>query len=283
MKALIKPLLLIIALIIVIIIAFNLHVLAGWGLILVLVGVMLFTSRSSIYALIGSRAFAKGEMQKALVWYKKAFTSKPCPDKHRIGYGYLLMRSGDPVQAEQVLGQLIKATKSRDTRVQAQCNLATAYWLQGKKSEGLILLEQVFEEYKNTLVYGNLGYFKILHGDLNEALAFNLEAYTYNEGDLTILDNLALNYHLLGQADEAQPLFEKLMLKTPKYAEPYYYYSQNLQQQGKREEAIEQINVALKKELSFVTPITRSQIEQEAEELNKEELNKVEKITLGKG
>ena len=268
MKALIKPLLLIIALIIVIIIAFNIHVLVGWGLILVLVGTMLFTSRASIYALIGSRAFAKGELKKALVWYRKAYASKPCPDKQRIGYGYLLMRSGEPAQAEQVLEQLVKLSRNRETRVQAQCNLATAYWLQGKKSEGLALLEEVFDDYKNTLVYGNLGYFKILHGDLNEALAFNLEAYTYNEGDLTILDNLALNYHLLGQIDEAEQLFQKLMLKTPKYAEPYYYYCQNLQQQGKTEAAIEQINLALKKDLSFVTPITRDQIEQEAEELN---------------
>jgi Flp pilus assembly protein TadD len=267
-KQLYKPLLLIIGLIIVIIVAFNIHVLVGWGLILLLVGTTLFTSRASIYALIGSRAFAKGETKKALDWYKKAFTSKPCPDKHRIGYGYLLMRSGDPAQAEQILGHLVKATRSRDIRVQAQCNLATAYWLQGKKSEGLILLEEVFEEYKNTLVYGNLGYFKLMYGDLNEALTFNLEAYTYNEDDMTILDNLALNHHLLGQADEAEHFFRKLMLKTPKYAEPYYYFSQNLRQQGKTEEAIEQIQLALKKDLSFVTPITREQIEQEAAELN---------------
>jgi Flp pilus assembly protein TadD len=268
MKAFIKPLLIIVGLLIVIIIAFNVHKLLGFAVILLLIGIMLYTSRASLYALRGSRAFAKGELKQALVWYKKAFTSKPCPDKHRVGYGYLLMRSGDLKQAEQVLKQLLQATKTRDTRVQTQCNLATCYWLQGKKSEGLALLEEVFEQYKNTLVYGNLGYFKLLHGDLDEALAFNLEAYSYNADDQTILDNVALNYHLLGQTDQAEEMFQKLMLKSPKYAEPYYYYSQTLQQLGKTELAIEQINLALKKDLSFVTPITREQIEQEAGQLN---------------
>jgi tetratricopeptide (TPR) repeat protein len=268
MKALVKPLLVIVGLLIVIIIAFKVHILLGFGLILLLIGGAVYTSRSSLYALRGSRAFANGNTEQALVWYKKAYASKPCPDKHQIGYGYLLMRSGDPLQAEHVFLYLLQTSKSRDTRVQTQCNLATAYWLQGKKDEGLALLEEVFEHYKNTLVYGNLGYFKILHGNfLEDALAFNLEAYSYNADDHTILDNVALNYYLLGQTEQAEEMYRKLMHKSPKFAEPYYYYSLTLKQQGKTEAAIEQINLALEKKLSFVTPLTHDQIEQEALQL----------------
>jgi Flp pilus assembly protein TadD len=267
MKALIKPLLIIIALIVVMVAAFRVHILLGFGLILLLLGIMAYTSRASLYALRGTRAFAKDDFAQALVWYRKAYESKPCPDKHRIGYAYLLMRVGDSKQAEQVLKHILKSAKSRDTRVQAECNLATAYWLQGKKDEGIALLAEVFEQYKNTLVYGNLGYFKILHGDLNEALAFNLEAYAYNADDKTIIDNVALTYYLLGRFDQAEEIFKKLMLQPPKYAEPYYYYALTLKQQGKVEEAGEQIRLAQGKDLAFVTPLTREQIEQEAQQL----------------
>ncbi|SFL31748.1 Tetratricopeptide repeat-containing protein [Paenibacillus sp. 1_12] len=264
MKALIKPLLVIVGIIIIVIIAFNISIWIGFGLIAAIFVFTVYTSRANLYALRGSRAFAKGETPQALDWYKKASNSKPCPDKHRIGYGYLLMRSGDPKQAEQVFKPLLKATKSRDTLVQAQSNLATAYWLQGKRDEAIALLTDVLKEYKNTLVYGNLGYFKILHGDLEEALTFNLEASTYNADDLTIQDNIALNYYELGQWVLAEETYQKLMLKAPKYAEPYYYYAQTLRQLGKTNEAIEQINLAATKTLSFVTPLTKEQIEQDA-------------------
>lgn len=264
MKALIKPLLVIVGMIIIVIIVFNVNIWAGFGLVAAILIFAAYTSRASLYALRGSREFAKGETPQALEWYKKAYNSKPCPDKHRIGYGYLLMRTGDAKQAEQVFGPLLKATKSRDTLVQAQCNLATAYWLQGKQDEAVALLTDVLKEYKNTLVYGNLGYFKILHGDPEEAMTFNLEAYAYNGDDLTIMDNVALNYYELGQWTLAEKTYQKLMLKSPKFAEPYYYYAQTLKQLGKTDEAIEQINLAATKTLSFVTPLTKEQIEQDA-------------------
>jgi tetratricopeptide (TPR) repeat protein len=94
-----------------------------------------------------------------------------------------------------------------------------------------------------------------------------LEAYAYNADDLTILDNVALNYYELGQWTLAEETYQKLMLKSPKFAEPYYYYAQTLKQLGKTGEAIEQINLAATKTLSFVTPLTKEQIEQEVLQL----------------
>jgi Flp pilus assembly protein TadD len=258
------------ALVLIMIIAFRIHTLLGWGLFIVLTGVMLHASRASYYALRGSSAFAADEFEKALAWYRKAYASKPCPEKHQIGYAYMLMRTGDPEQAEVVLQKLLREAKNHDSRMQARCNLATAYWLQEKRDEGVAELEDVFEQYKNTLVYGNLGYFKLMHGDLEEALDFNLEAYTYNSDDKTILDNCALNYFMLGKMTEAEAMFEKLMAKAPKRAEPYYYYALTLKELGKTKEAGDQIKLALSKDLSFLTTITRVQIAQAAADLNAE-------------
>jgi tetratricopeptide (TPR) repeat protein len=258
-----KPLIIMVLIFIVMIFAFKIHVLLGIILILFLVGYILYTSRSNFYAVRGSAYFAKDDLETALVYYKKAYECKSCPEKHQVGYAYLLLRSGDLELAERILQELLKSSNNRENLVQIQCNLATLYWLLGKKEQGLASLEKVFVEYKNTLVYGNLGYFKILNGDLDDALKFNLEAYSYNSDDRTIIDNLALNYYLLGQTDQAEEMFQKLMTKPPKYAEPYYYYALTLKRQGKAEEALEQMKAALMKKLSFISPITYEHIKKE--------------------
>ncbi|MFH5187412.1 tetratricopeptide repeat protein [Paenibacillus sp. TAB 01] len=270
MKLLLKLALTGVVLVLIMIIAFRLHTLLGWGLIIVLIGAMVYTSRSSYYAIRGSSAFAADQFEQALAWYRKAYASKPCPEKHQIGYAYLLMRTGKPEQAEAVLQKLLGRTVNHEIRMQARCNLATAYWLQGKRGESVKELEGVFEQYKNTLVYGNLGYFKLMHGDLNESLAFNLAAYAFNSDDKTILDNCALNYYLLGSMTEAEAMFEKLISKSPKYAEPYYYYALTLNKLGKREEAAEQMKQALGKDLAFLTTVTRVEIAEAAKEMSVE-------------
>jgi tetratricopeptide (TPR) repeat protein len=267
MNGLLKPLIIIVLIVVGMIFAFNIHVLLGISLIILLIVYMLYSSRSNFYAVRGSAYFVKDDLETALDYYKKAYESKPCPEKHQVGYAYLLLRAGDLEQAEDILQKLQQRSASRENLVQIHCNLATLYWLQGKREQGLALLEEVFVEYKNTLVYGNLGYFKILNGDLYEALKFNLEAYSYNSDDHTIMDNLALNYYLLGKTAQAEELFHKLMTKSPKYAEPYYYYALTLKNQGKTEEALEQMKIALKKKISFISPITLEHIEHEAAQL----------------
>lgn len=264
MKSLVNIISVVIILVIAMIFAFQIHVLLGIAFTLLLLGYYIYRSRANYYALRGSNAYGKDDTDQAIIWFKKAYDSKPCPESHQISYGYVLLRTGKAEQAEPLFQNLIRTTKSKDIRIQSHCNLATTYWLQGKKAECLELLAEVFEQYKNSLVYGNFGYFKILNGDVEAALAFNLEAYAYNSDDKTIIDNLALNYYLLGQMDQAEEKFAQLIPKSPKFADPYYFYALTLERQGKTEAAIEQIQRALSRETAFITPITRDEIEQTA-------------------
>jgi Flp pilus assembly protein TadD len=270
MKALINVLSIVIIIFMALIFAFKTHYLLGIALVLLFLGFALFRARANYYALRGTGLFNKSEYEQALVWFKKAYDSKPCPEAHQIGYGYILMRTGNAKQAEPILKKIQHTTKKRDNRIQAQSNLATSYWLQGRREECLALLEEVFEQYKNSLIYGNLGYFKLLNGDFEAALAFNLEAYAYNSDDKTIIDNLAYNYYLLGQMEQAEEIFAQLVPKSPKFADPHYFYALTLEKQGKFEAAIEQIQLALSKDAAFITPITRDEIEQVALRLNVE-------------
>lgn len=251
----------IIATIIIIYIGFRVHWLIGVALILTLFGFSFYTNRSAVGIMKANAAYAQGDTGKALALLEKAYDSKSAKPQHILSYAFVLMKDGQPEKAEQVLQKLLDGTKTTDLRMQAKTHLATAKWLLGKREESLALLEEVYKEYKTVTIVGNLGYFKVLHGDLEEALAFNKEAYVYDDSDLTIMDNLAQTYYLLGRLDEAAELYQKVMDKSPKHAESYYYYALTLQALGKQEEAKEFARQALEKPLALVTSISKEDIE----------------------
>ncbi|TXK76700.1 M48 family metallopeptidase [Paenibacillus sp. N3.4] len=260
MPPILKSLLKNILVLAVILIGFKMNWLLGTAIIVVMVGYFVYTNRSALYAQRGNVAYMKGDRDQALMLMEKAYRSKAMLPKHQIGYGYLLMKTGDLSKAENVIDEVLHKTKAKDMLMQAKLNLATVYWLQNKRDEAYSILEEISQEVKNTLVYGNFGYFQILRGDLEAALVYNLEAYAFNDSDLTIMDNLAQNYYLLGRLHEADEMYSKVMAKTPKHADSYYYYALTLEQLGRKQEAREQIEKALEKELALITPLTREDI-----------------------
>ncbi|MGG1516954.1 tetratricopeptide repeat protein [Paenibacillus oryzisoli] len=247
----------------------------GVAAIVAILGYFIYANRSGFYAQRGNLAYMKGDREKALIWMEKAYVSKAFLPKHQIGYGYLLMKTGDLSKAEQMFDEVLQSAKTTEIRMQAKLNLATVYWLQGKRDEALQILQEQANEVNNTLVFGNYGYFQILHGDLEAALAYNLEAYSYNDSDLTIMDNLAQNYYMLGRLEEAAEMYAKVVAKTPKHAESYYFYAQTLQKLGRTQEAREQLETAKEKELALVTPLSKEDIR-----ALESQLSKAEPITL---
>lgn len=267
MPPILKSVLKIIVVLIVIVMGFKVNWLAGLAAIVVILGYFVYVNRSALYAQRGNLAYMKGDREQALIWMEKAYRSKAILPKHQIGYGYLLMKIGDLSKAEHMFEEVLLTTNATDMRMQARLNVATVYWLQNKRDEAFSILQELAQEVKNTLVYGNYGYFQILRGDLEAALTYNLEAYAYNDNDLTIMDNLAQNYYMLGRLDEADEMYTKVIAKTPKHAESYYFYAQTLHKLGRTQAAREQLETALGKELALVTPLATRDIELFASQL----------------
>lgn len=261
MPPILKALLPILAVIVVIYIGFQVHWLLGVGLILALLGYGIYANRSAKDIMKANAAYTQGDTAKALALLEKVYHSNAAKPQHSISYAFLLMKEGQLEKAEQVLHKLLTGAKATDFRMQVKTQLATAYWLLGRREESIALLEEVYTNYKTVTIVGNLGYFKVLYGDLDAALAFNLDAYAYDDNDLTILDNLAQTYYLLGRMDEAEELYRKVIAKSPKHAESYYYYALTLQAQGQQEEAVEFARQALDKPLALVTNISKEDIE----------------------
>jgi len=138
------------------------------------------------------------------------------------------------------------------------------------------MLEEVFATYKTTTVYGSLGYLMLLKGDLEKALAFNQEAYEYNDNNSVIVDNLALNYYLLGELDKAEEIYEKLMTKNPTYPEAYYNYGLTLEAKNKIDKALEVMEKALDFKFSFLSNVSREEVENKIQELKAKKQDSVE-------
>jgi tetratricopeptide (TPR) repeat protein len=257
-----RVLLILAGIVVVIFIGFQIHWLIGAGIIAGLLGYVVYVNYTTFYVMRANAVYMQGDMGKALSLLEKAFKSKQGKPQHGISYAFILMKDGNPEKAEQVLKELLTASKSEDIRMQVKSHLATAYWLLGKQDEAVSLLEEVYGEYKTVTIVGNLGYFKILKGELESALEFNQAAYEYDDSDVTILDNLAQNYYLLGRMEEAAEMYEKVIEKAPKHAESYYYYALTLEALGRHDEAAEQAGLAFERPLALVTPISREDVEQ---------------------
>lgn len=268
MPPIVKMLLPIIVVIIVIVIGFQIHWLIGIGLITASLVYAAITNRSILYAQRGNMAYMKGDEEKAVEMLEKAYQTGRAHPQFMIGYAYLLSKKKEVKKAESILREILDKPLPEPLRIQANVNLATVLWLDGRKDEAYELLAGLYPEYKTTQVYGNLGYFKLLRNeDLEQTLQFNLEAYDYNDDDLTIIDNLAQNYYFLGRYEEAREMYEKVMAKSPKSADSYYYYALTLRELGQLDEAREQIKLAQDKDLALVTTLSKDQIRSLMEEL----------------
>ncbi|MFD2670284.1 tetratricopeptide repeat protein [Marinicrinis sediminis] len=252
---------------ILIIAIFQFHVLAGIGALAVYVGIAIIRLRVRWYALRGNVAYANGNVKAAQELLDKAARTGKADAKILNGYGYLLLTQGQVEAAEEWVLQALEKSESRQDQMNSKINLSLVLWLKGEQGRAILQLRELNKEMKNTIIYGNLGYFLVLRGYLEEALEYNLEAYTFNGESKTILDNLGQTYYLMGDMEKAQEIYRKLIPMKPTIAEPYYYYACTLEQLDETEEAILQLERALEYEVSLISSIQKSMIEQKLEAL----------------
>jgi len=231
------------------------------------IAAILYLSRVTIYSIIGTRNYGLGNMEKAIEWFSKAYNSKKASVQASLSYAYLLLKNGDLVKSEEILQKLINENQNSPDLPKIKANMSLVLWKKGKIGEAVEMLEKVMETYKTTSVYGSLGYLLILNGDLDKALKFNLEAYEYNSSDKIILDNLGQNYLLLGMYDKAKEIYDQLLKMNPAFPEPYYNYGLLLENIGDTEAALEMLKKALDYKFTFLSSITREDVEAKIKQL----------------
>lgn len=254
-----------------IIILFRINTIAGLLSILAYLLLIVLFNLNFVYRIKAQTEYGKGNLQMAEKWFKKAAYSKKAGTDVLVNYGFVLFKEGKLKEAEEILLKAVDKSKNQDERNLAKSNLALIIWKKGDLDKAFEMLKEVISEYKNTAVYGSLGYLAIEKGDLDEALEINLEAYEYNSDNAIILDNLAHLYHLRGETDKAGELFEKLIKTEPRFPEAYYDYGKYLEDAGKTDEACEMYRKALKCTFNFNNTITREQVQSALDRLTSEE------------
>lgn len=224
---------------------------------------IVYVNVPSFYASKGNKAFAAGDNDGALAWYKKAYDTGRASVMIKVSYCFVMMRAGRFEDAEAMLSALL-ANKHLDS---AKRNVVKQYrcmalYKMGRTDEAMEDAEEVFAEYKNSSMYGILGYFKLMSDKIpvEEKRAFCEEAYEYNSDDRDIADNMAVACMLCGDYESAAEYSEKLIEKNPKFVEAYYHGAQAAYALGNKEKALEYLEMTEECSRSAMTTVSEKEI-----------------------
>lgn len=235
--------------------------------ILVIIIYVVYTNLATIVYFIGSNKYKLNQIDDAYKYFEKAYNIKGSPMKIKLYYIYFLLLRGDLDQGEKLLKQLSEKKLTSDDEISIKLNMSIIMWKRDNIDEAVDILMELYEKYKTTIIYQNLGYFLILKHDYHKALEMNLEAYDYNSSNAGILDNLARTYCMLGEYDKSLKIYEELMIEKPSFPSAYYYYALTLVQLNKNEEALLNLEKALKCNFTFLSAISKEEIESKIAEI----------------
>ncbi len=246
---------------------------------LALIVYLTYKNKLSFYAFLGKFSYSRGNMDNAIKWYGRAASDPGSSPDSIISYAYLLLKTGQVDNAEQILDSyLARLTASKEKKMLARSIKALITWKRGNLDKAIETLEEVLENIETSNIYGSMGFLLIEKGNLDRALEFNLKAYDYNDSHDVILDNLGQTYYLRSEYEKSLEIYDKLMKKEPKpaFPEAYFNYGLLLLSMGKKEEAVEKMKQALDYRITFLSTITAEDIRRKIDELGDEPMERTE-------
>ncbi|MDO4740180.1 MAG: tetratricopeptide repeat protein [Eubacteriales bacterium] len=226
----------------------------------------------------GNQCSDRGEVEKAKAKYEEALalyaeiTKDPnCKHIYLEAYSVLLMRYRRFEEAMALLRRADKYAMPKPDKLKLRVNYAVCQWKLGRLEQAIELMENVFHDLKNSLVYGSLGYMYIEQavqtGDYSKAIEFNQAAYEYDEDDAVVLDNMGQLYLNMGEVDKALGYFEKAHELKPKQVDTLYYLAKIYHGQGKDDRARGLLDEALRGNYSALATTTREMAQKLREEI----------------
>lgn len=222
------------------------------------------------YNIRGQYYAVKGDAERALFYYEKAYEKKP-KAVNTLNYGYLLLRSGKLSEAESIINSAFMLSKiTEDDKDRARMMLALVNWKKGDLDEAIGIYEDLLLKQENTTVYANLGFLYIEKGDLDKAYDFCRRAYEYNDSNNVILDNIAECAYRMGNLPEAREYLERAVSSKQPIAENYYHYARVLKDMGDPEEALKYARLADGMSINSLSGISKKDVSALVTELSDE-------------
>ncbi|MEG2859567.1 MAG: tetratricopeptide repeat protein [Clostridia bacterium] len=205
---------------------------------------------------------AQQHFDTALALYAQA-REDGCDDvRYMMAYGVLLLKQSRFDKAREIMRATEQIPgRSADEKKQLRLNYAVCQWKLGNLDQAIALMQQVAQDGKNSMIYGSLGYMLIEKaretGDFAEAVAFNDEAYDYDEDDPVTLDNLGQLALAQGDRAKARAWFKRAIQQKPTQVDTRYYLAKLAHEDGDDAAAREHIEAALEGHYSALCTTTR--------------------------
>lgn len=220
----------------------------------------LYSNYSSICFMVAMKKYSNGNKDEAFDWFHKAYKHKTTLNQ-KVTYAYYLLREGRTEKAESIYNSLLAMSGLRlNDRCQIKSNQAILYIKTERVDDAIEMLEEILPNFKNTNIYGTLGFAYIVKGDLEKAEEFCLEAFDYNADNAIILDNLVQLYLKKEDYENAYKYAEMLKEKAPSFVEGNYDVGVAYAKVGKIDEAKEALNKALSIESSFLSNVSHDKV-----------------------
>lgn len=231
-----------------------------------------FKGRKAYQAHIqGNQLIEKGEIEKAaekhkeaLRLYEEAYAAGDREPNVVMAYGVLLMRFNQLEKARDLLlsCEHMKGMDAKSKK-QLRVNYSVCQWKMGNLDKAIELMQNAANGGKTALIYTTLGYYliekAIQTGDFTEALAFNQEAYEYDEDDAGVLDNLGQLYYAMGEREKAYDFLSRAYRAKPTQVTTLYFIAKMNHEKGDDEKARAFIAKALQGNFSALCSISREQ------------------------
>ena len=258
--------------VIIIFVAFKINVWIGMAIVAGLAIYGIYHFIPTFYVTKGNQAYAAGDEETSMEWYKKAYDTGRMNVKMKSSYAYILLRTGHEDEAEKILDPIIRVKRldpeKKNIAKQQRCMV---YYRQGRIKEALEEAMELYESgYRTSNLYGMIGYFKLLSNeDIKETLKMCEEAYDYDKDNRDILDNLSICYYRLKRYEDAENISDELLAENDDFIEGYYHGAQIALKRGNHKKAQEYLDKLSECKRSKMTTITEEEIETLRQEIRK--------------
>ncbi len=220
----------------------------------------------------GDAVHAAEKHELALSLYEKAYAGGVRTANILMAYGVLLMRFGRCEEARDRFLECERQTGlDAKTKKQLRINYSVCQWKLGNLDKAIEQMKVAASTGKTAMIYTTLGYYLIEKamqtGDFEEALAFNKEAYEYDEEDAGALDNMGQLYYAMGERDKAFDFFTRAHAQKPTQVPTMYFLAKMYDERGDKEKAREFAEKCLSGNFSALCSISREQVQALAKEI----------------
>lgn len=215
------------------------------------------------------KAHQEGRFEEAMELYQQAMDEGNRDPQIFLPYSVLLIRNGHYAQAREMLVKNQKLPMNPNQKNQLFVNYAACVYKMGELQKGIDLLERQHQKQPSGMIYETLGYLYIEAGDVEKAMAYNMEAMEYDDEDAITLDNLGqIHYRMLGDKEKAKEYFDKAIEIKPGQIDTLYFLAQYDLEAGDKEAAKEKLEKAMEGRFSPLNHASKEMVQSLLDQLN---------------